>query len=345
MAVFATRHEPIALGIAVGVAVVARVDLVVVAAALVLVRARPFDRLWLTATAAAATALPWFFVSWVFLGSAVPDTVVIKTGQGSWGQWGFGNGVRLYWEAYPVAAVLAVVVPLLGALCLVATPLVRAWRRATVLYAWGIGGVAYYLAYTWLAVPPYHWYYGVPVVAGTVVFVGAVSASSTPFKLVGGVIAVAVGVSSTLLWAWTTATDRVVPITTNHATAIQYEDIGRQLVSYTDGGAVGTANEIGAIAYYCDCVVVDDFSDRGALAADLKAVTLDPGVSGWLWRKNFHFLDFDELAATGPIQLDYRLQRVVPTEPQPESFVGWPITSPWTGVGELNLVRPDPVPR
>ncbi len=338
VAVFAVTHAPIALGIAAGAAVVTRVDLVLVVAALVLVRAHPLHRLWLTGLAAAFTALPWFLWSWIFLGSAVPDTVVIKTGQEAWGEWGFGDGLGLYLDIYPAAAILAIVVPVLGGLCLLATPLVRAWRRVTVLYAWGIGGVAYYAAYTFLDVPPYHWYYGLPAVAGTVVFVGAVFASSTPFRLIGVVVMAAVGVASTALWAWSAMADRVVPLTTNHATPDQYETVGSQLVSYSNGRPVRTANEIGAIAFYCECAVVDRFSDRAALAPDLKAKMSEDGVSGWLWRTNFSFLDTEALAERGPIPLAYRLERMTSGEGVPEAVVRWPITSPWTGVGELYLV-------
>ncbi|WP_037160453.1 hypothetical protein [Rhodococcoides fascians] len=341
VAVFAMEHSPIALGVASGLAVVARVDLVVVAAALVLIRSAPLRRLWLSALAAAATALPWFFVSWVFLGSVVPDTVVIKTGQGAWGEWGFGNGLLMYLDIYPAAAVLTAVVPILGALCLLAVPAVRRWRRATVLWAWALGGVVYYAAYTLLEVPPYHWYYGVPAVAGTVMFVGAMFAAPSVVKSVGLAAAGAAGLAGAALWSWTTATDRVVPITTNHATANQYEDIGAQLPAYAGDKAVRSGGEIGALSYYCECLVVDKFSDRGALEADLRKKTAEPGVAGWLWRKNFHFLDFDALEQVGPIPLDYRLLRVNLVQESPPSFVDWPITSPWTGAGELHLTNPD----
>lgn len=342
VAVFAVTHTPVALGIAAGAAVVTRIDLVVVVAALTLVRARPMDRLWLSGSAAAVTALPWFLGSWIFLGSAVPDTVVIKTGQGAWGEWGFGDGLGLYFDKYPAAALLATVIPVLGGLCLLATPLVRAWRRVTVLYAWGLGGIAYYAAYTFLDVPPYHWYYGVPVVAGTVVFVGVVFASSIPFRLFGAVVMFAVGAACIALWAWTTATDRVVPLTTNHATPDQYKTIGSHLVNYSNGRPVRTANEIGALAYYCRCTVVDRFSDRAALAPDLQARMAESGVTGWLWRSNFRFLDLDALTDAGPIPLDHRLLRASPTDRAPETLVGWPITSPWTGPGVLYLVQFDP---
>lgn len=341
VAVFAMERAPVALGVMAGLAVVARVDLVVVASALVLIRRRPFERIWLSALAAAATALPWFFVSWMFLGSAIPDTVVIKTGQGAWGEWGFGNGPLMYLDSYSAAAVLSAVVPILGAVCLLAAPVVRAWRRATVLCAWGIGGVAYYIAYTLLEVPPYHWYYGMSVVAGTVMFAGAVFAAPTVVKSVGLVIAGVVGLASAVLWIWTTATDRVVPITTNHATANQYEHIGFQLKSEAGGKAVRSGGEIGALSYYCECTVVDKFSDRGALEADLRKKAAEPGFGGWLWRTNFYYLDFDELEQKGPIALDYRLLRVKSTQQSPASFVDWPITSPWSGAGGLHLVLPD----
>ena len=49
-------------------------------------------------------------------------------------------------------------------------------RRLDVLAPLGLGGVLHYLAYSLLAVPPYHWYYGPSLTALTVFFVGALAA-------------------------------------------------------------------------------------------------------------------------------------------------------------------------
>lgn len=333
VAVLAVEHSAVALGVASGLVLVARLDLAIVAAALVAIRRSPFRRLWLTLAVAVATALPWFLCSWLFLGSVVPDTVVIKTEQGAWGDWEFLNGIGLYFSAYPAATVLAVVLPVLGVVLLLISSFIRSWTIPVVFYAWGIGGVAYYVAYSFLQVPPYHWYYGAPIVAGTVGFVGIVFSSTTAWRNVGVGVCSVIFASSVTLWVWTGLKDGVVPITTNHATAAQYAKVGQDLPAITAGDAILTGGEIGALAYFCDCPVVDTFSDRGALAEDLVAKREDPGIAGRLWTLNFRNLELQSA-----LQLQYKLVRVPVGEIGPDSIATWPVTSPWTGKSTLHLV-------
>ncbi|WP_284750349.1 hypothetical protein [Amycolatopsis sp. RTGN1] len=101
--VFAGERRPVALGVLTGLLALVRLDLVVVALVLFALRRRFWEKAWQSVLAAAAVALPWFAFSWVVLGSAVPDTVIIKTLQKSWGQWDFGNGPGLYAEVFPWA--------------------------------------------------------------------------------------------------------------------------------------------------------------------------------------------------------------------------------------------------
>src|SRR5436305_1659496 len=81
-----------AFGVVAGLCVLARPDtaVVVIVVALVL---RPG---WARAISAVlAVTLPWYVFSWVVLGSALPDTLVIKVG-GSWAEYEFWNGPLLY---------------------------------------------------------------------------------------------------------------------------------------------------------------------------------------------------------------------------------------------------------
>jgi hypothetical protein len=94
----ATRGRPGAFGAVAGLAVLSRLDLVVLVAPIAL--ATPAIRRGLPRAVAAAVAvgLPWFAWSWVHFGSAIPDTFVIKTLQRSFGPSTFVNGWRLYAE-------------------------------------------------------------------------------------------------------------------------------------------------------------------------------------------------------------------------------------------------------
>ena len=333
-----SEHRPISAGLFVGLAVVVRLDLIVVAAALVLLGRTSAKSVLSTIAVAAVTVSPWFASSWWWLGSALPDTVVIKTGQSSWEGFDFVDGILLYFQRYPFATGVAVVVPVLGAVCLVVSILVRAFRRNGILLAWGVGGVVYYVAYGFLAVPPYHWYYGVPVVAGTAVFVGTVLRQRGLLRRVGLLASYVAASAGAGVWIWAVLNSQVVPITTNHATPAQYRVVAADIAVQLDGASVQSAGEIGAISYYCECVIVDRFSDRGLLLPDLENREADAGASGWLWRLNFRNLDADALRTEGPIPLDYRLVRLEPGETSPQSVLEWPVTSPWTGDHRLFLV-------
>ena len=53
---------------------------------------------------------PWFVFSWSVLGSAVPDTLIIKTLQKPWaGKYDFTNGALYYQQVYPAATILSLI--------------------------------------------------------------------------------------------------------------------------------------------------------------------------------------------------------------------------------------------
>jgi hypothetical protein len=52
----------------------------------------------------ALVLLPWHLFSWVYLGSLVPDTLLIKIGQGAWGEVSFSTGLIAYYlRRFPAA--------------------------------------------------------------------------------------------------------------------------------------------------------------------------------------------------------------------------------------------------
>src|SRR6185437_16927434 len=90
--------------------VLARPDtaVVVVVVALVL---RPG---WLRAIGAAlAVTLPWYVFSWFALGSALPDTLLMKAND-AWDVFGFWNGPVLYLLKFPAATALSFLPALAG---------------------------------------------------------------------------------------------------------------------------------------------------------------------------------------------------------------------------------------
>src|SRR5499433_4035276 len=100
-----------------------------------------------------ACLVPWYLFSWVYLGSLLPDSLLVKVSQ-SWGI-AFALGLRLYLRRYPWETILSFLwLPLA---LLVSLRPVRALGPVVSIIAGYLG--LHYVAYTLLRVPPYHWYY------------------------------------------------------------------------------------------------------------------------------------------------------------------------------------------
>lgn len=334
--VVATERRPLAVGAVTGLIALIRLDLLVLAAVVLLVRRLPFSGAWRSAAAFAGVALPWFLFSWLALGSAVPDTLVIKTLQRSWGEWSFTNGAKLYWQHYPLATALSFL-PLILAALAAAVWLVRYLRgserarRLLPFAALAVGGALHYLTYVWLDVPPYHWYYGPSIVAATVFAVAAGAHLRARAGLAAGLTLATV---SALAYAAPGLPRDYSPITSNHATSERYRDIGRDVARIAQGRTVHSAGEIGALAYSCECSIVDLFSDRGAVAPAIEESERRSGpVGDALTEANFQFFDRSLRPAEPELVLE-----VTQGRPPATALASWTIHSPWSGTQQLYLV-------
>ena len=161
--------RPVLYGLVAGAALLARLDMVVFVVVLALACRGVLRRLPVAVLACVAVCVPWFAVSWWWLGSAIPDTFVIKTNQRN-----FGEGrtyLRGLWTHYAINTPLTVAVSVVGAalgllvgILLVVVLLRRRAPRGTGgLLGLGVGGVGYFVVYSVLGVPPYQWYYVPPM--------------------------------------------------------------------------------------------------------------------------------------------------------------------------------------
>ncbi|WP_414640438.1 hypothetical protein [Amycolatopsis sp.] len=335
--VFSVERRPVEFGLALGLLALVRLDLLVVAAVIFFARRDFWLGIWRTTFAALAVTVPWFLFSWTVLGSAVPDTLIIKTLQQSWGPWDFTNGPLVYWRHFPIATMLSFLPLVAGALIgLLWTVRYRQGseraKRLQPFAVLAIAGAVHYVTYVWLTVPPYHWYYGPSIIAATV-FVAA--SASVVERVRVGVFAVAAAV---IAWSATVSVvlDRqhdYSAITTNHASSERYQQIGRELGALANGRVVRSAGEIGALAYSCQCAIVDIFSDRGSLT---PAIIESKNRSGPLGRAlieaNFRFLD----QTVPPTLPDLVLEETWNKVP-PGVLASWDISSPWTGSQHLYL--------
>lgn len=299
--------DPVRFGLLAGACVWLRLDSVVLVAVLFLLTPALLRGWWKAVGPAAAVALPWIAVSWVVLGSAIPDTLVIKQGA-TFGS--FATGLVTRWgESYP-DAVLAATLPACAGLLAATT---WWWWRdrlpesSAVLPRLAAAGLAYVAVIWLLGVPPFFWYYGPTIAALSVVAAvaaGALVASGTTAARGAGLAAVAF-VAVAMAYPWVQDLRARVPLAAmpihgNWALPGQYASIGREVGAQVGDSGVRGPGEIGSLAYHCECAMSDRFSDRSRIVEDID----ERAASSWLFRLNYRFLDREEIE---PIVLEYRL--------------------------------------
>ena len=342
----AVGGRPAAFGVLAGLAILTRLDLVVFVLPMALLSPMVRRRLPRAAGAAAVVALPWFAWSWWHFGSAIPDTFAIKTLQRSFGSWTFGNGLGLYFERDALATAITVVPALLGVVALLGW--VGAWlfcRRLVrpdllPVVALGAAGAAYFAVYALLGVPPYQWYYVPTFAALSIVLCTLLGAAlqggrgirtgvALPgFALVGSLVlgSVVADVRSGVPW-------RVPVIFGNWATPSDYARVGRELGERVGTETVIAPPEIGTLAYFCQCSIVDAFADRGRVVPLIEERIAAAGpVTGALLNANYLLLDRDLQPRPA------RYQLVFERGPATESGQ-WQTWSPAMGTGHLRLVE------
>ena len=286
--------------------------------------------------AAAAVLLPWSAWAWWFLGSAVPDTLLIKMDFGGWPKlgrdWFFADGLVLYLRMYPLATTVSLLSVVAGLVALAGFG-VRRLRRTrrtpapapapTSPFALlALAGVVHWGVFSLLGVAPYHWYYA-PLIATLGSWISACVAAAWPRRppLAAGLAAAFTAPVLVFLAALGTSW-QVMPITTNWGLPSQYRAIGAA-VGHTVGGAgVATPGEVGTIAYYCDCQISDSFSDRALVLPMIEQARFGDGLAARLWRLNYarapHHLD--------PVPTVYQMS----TSATPVGHAAaWPVFSPW----------------
>lgn len=334
----AARHDAVAFGLVAGFMVWLRLDTGVIVA-VVFVLSPPLWRRWRRATTlAAAVVLPWLLFSWVVLGSAIPDTLVIKQA-GGWGNFVTGV-VERYAGPYPLAVLAFGVVAAIGALAGLTWQL---WRHSLdagseivpVLVA---AGAAYFVTFAALGVPPFFWYYGPTVAALTIgaaiALSGLVDAQTAAVRLAGVGLTLGAGVLFAAPWAHELSVQaplRAMPIHANWAYPAEYETIGKELAAEVGDAAVQSPGEVGGLIYHCECVLTDRFSERAQILDDIEERTEE----SWLMRVNYHFLD-DEIE---PIDAALRLQWQPGPDPSDRGWNGHGLEGSSREHGHFELVR------
>ncbi|MGQ0775910.1 MAG: hypothetical protein ACT4NY_16075 [Pseudonocardiales bacterium] len=364
----AVEGRPALFGLFAGLLVLTRFDLGIFAAVLFLGCGVLLRAWWKVLLAAVAVSLPWFAWSWIVLGSAVPDTMLIKAAQAAnQPLYAFAKGPLDMYRGFPVMTVLSFVPAILGIVALLAWVGARLRKRFWVgtgpivsqangfhpVVLLGLGGILHYLAYSVLNAPLFHWYYSWSIISLTYLFALSAGAltrlrGSTAHEVasleVGSLVrhrpALAVGVATALIAVaqvgyiiqhgvpWTQAA-----YNGNAATPAEYAAVGLGIQPLVGDRPVRSPGEIGTIAYFCDCEILDEFSDRGLVESILDRRKQHHGPLGrFLLDMNFHFRDNN----LKPTQADYA---IVYVKEKPTDGHYWPTTGPsWIGNGYDVLV-------
>jgi hypothetical protein len=280
---YALAGRWLATGIVGGLLILGRPDLAVVDVVVVLTVAAARRRALRSGLVAVAVAAPWYLLSWSVLGSVLPDTFFLKTHdvQG-WVGFHFASGPLWYLRVLPLATFLTVLAAGCGLVSMVSWAVLAVRQRGVVTtdagqaaVAFGLGGIGHAAVFASLGTPPSHWYYG-PVLAGLglcSVVTALVVVRSDRATSLRGVVALG-SVSLVILAAAGYDVARGVPwksapIYTNWATRAEYQRIAEDISKVIPGATVVSPSEVGTLAYFCNCELVDFLSDPGRTGQDI----------------------------------------------------------------------------
>ena len=329
------------LGVALALLTLTRPDGVLLAGLMLLVVSGGRRARLQLVVAAVATAAPWYLFSWFYLGSFVPDTLILKLEDNAWAPSTFADGLFLYRDRFPIASLVSLwPVVLLPLVPLALRRLDAAGRLALGVLA-GYA-VIHYAAYAAMGVPPFHWYYTSEIVAlvvlgalgGSVLLRGLTTSTDRTDRWVG-MAATALPAAGLLGLLWVQGTPlRAAPIMTNWSEPSGYVGVGDELRGLiADGDVVELHGEIGTVAYACgDCILVDRFADLNrttVLAEEMRH--RETGLIAFLLRANFFWRDDLPALALPTYVLGFNPVALGAPAPVdgPDTVTSWNLTSPW----------------
>ena len=204
----------------------------------------------------------------------------------------------------------------------------------------------HFLAYSLLRVPPFHWYYAPQVM--TIILLGSLALgaisqqsrvgwSKRVWQVVPAICFLIPSIGMSSLLAQENFVVREMPIHSNWGTHAQYREAGLWLrENYKDEIILLEGGEIGTLAYYCDCRLLDPFSDRRWLRDYITAYSSQSSLTAALLKINFAFYREPEFEG------DPYLLRADTRKPNPDEVIikEWQTSTQWIPRAFLRLSRP-----
>jgi hypothetical protein len=353
LVLMAVEGRPVWFGVMGGLAVLVRADLIIFVVCIAMGSAairRQLGRATLTTIAVGA---PWYLFSWFYFGSAVADTLVVKRFDHSFFGHTYIEGPLFYLRLNDLhddhlhdSTILGTLVSfapaaagLLALLAWFGPRLIRSGgaERLDPVASTAVGGLVYYGAYSLLGVPPYQWYFVAPMLALSIfllVTLGALaqisghgSVAIAAFTTIAATVLATVVVDVRHGLPWSTP-----PIFGNWATRADYEKVGTAVAGRVGDADVVAPPEIGTVAYYCNCEMLDRFSDRGRVIPLIEAQIQQSGpIARTLLKLNYLWLD----RAQQPRSPQYELRWEWGPGSGPDV---WQTSSPAKGIAHVRLL-------
>jgi len=284
LVLMAVEGRPVWFGVMGGLAVVVRADLIILVVCIALGSAAIRGQLGRAALTTIAVGAPWYLFSWIHFGSAIADTLVVKMLDHSFNGHTYIEGPLFYLRLNDIhdthqhdsvflGTVASFASAAAGLLALLVWSGLRLARcagadRLDPVASAALGGCVYYGAYSLLGVPPYQWYFVVPILAPSLFLLVALGALAQLVRGAWVAIAAFTTAAATVLAPVFVDVRHGLPWSTpvifgNWATRADYERVGTELARRVGEAGVVAPPEIGTAAYYCNCAMLDRFSDRG----------------------------------------------------------------------------------
>ena len=244
-------------------------------------------------------ASPWYIFSWIHLGSFIPDTFFIKTVMRSWDKWEFWNGLGFHFINFPLEIAMSFVCfPFIVSLLIspfISFSAFRDVRRCLLIV--GLLGLAHFIGYSFLHVPPFFWYYAPEVF--TVILLGSFAFGAIYEKfsskrkiLFQALLCVFFLVPSFVMLRFLERNHfkiEEMPIHGNWATCNRYKEIASWLNRKAQGKSIQLSGEIGTLGYYSNCYLLDWMSDRQWITHYIEMGERAAPIKRFLFKLNFLF--------------------------------------------------------
>ena len=277
-----------------------------------------------------AIMLPWMGFSWMYLGSFLPDSLFIKCMLDSWGTFNFSNGPLLYADHYTSQTLLSFAFLPVAIIAFFSRELRKhAWTSILLIFS-----MLHWISYSFLVVPPYHWYY-ISEIFTLIMFAALLSSIESRYRislLFSSLVCISYVINTLML-----TESPEMPIHSNWASTNQYKAMAKDLDSLSIKGNICVTGEVGIIASCSSVHLSDKFTDRFWMNNIVKGRQNRSGIMGAFWRINFLFYKSSKNSFC-----NYYLARISAKYPKlPTEVTRWEVSTRWSGPSTILLRRSD----